>query len=134
MNKAVLTAEDHFGIEARARVLDILVDINSAWYTFDTFDVERTYERKGYRNAISFVDPRALGYGDTKTRITVILEIDEVENAALLTLVEELTDAELGEARAAAARDLEASNAAAAAAQARLDRLDSVRRQTTTDQ
>ncbi|WP_032399767.1 hypothetical protein [Rhodococcoides fascians] len=134
MNKAVLAANDHFGIEARARVLDIVAEINSAWHTFDTFDVQRTYERKGYRNAaISFVDPHAAKYGEMKTRISIVLEIDEAENPALSTLVEELTDAELSEARAAAVKDLEASNAAAAAAQARLDHLDSVSRQPTTD-
>ncbi|WP_032373232.1 hypothetical protein [Rhodococcoides fascians] len=131
MKPAAFTSDDHHGIEARARVLDILAELNTAWHSFDTFEVARTYNRKGYRNATTFIDPNAAGYGDMKTRITVVLEIDESENPALSTLVEELTETELAEARVAALKELEASQAAAAAAQVRLDQLDGAQRRPT---
>lgn len=132
MNSAAFTSDDHLGIEARARVLDILAELNTAWHSFETFEVVRTYDRKGYRNASTFIDPNAAGYGDLKTRITLVLEIDESENASLSTLVDELTEAQLAEARVAAVKELEASQAAAAAAQARLDQLDGAQRRPAT--
>lgn len=133
MNTSTFASDDHLGMAARARVLDILTETNAALTTFETFEVERTYDRKGYRNATNFIDPDAAGYGETKTRITIVLEIDELEYPPLRALVDELTEAELAEARSAAVKELETSRAAVAAAQARLDELDPAQRRARTN-
>lgn len=127
MNSAIFESNDHDGVEARGRVLDILAATNTVCQPFEDFTVERTYEdRNGYRCATSFINPKAASYGNMKTRITITMEIDENENPELQTLVTELTEAELAEARSKAMQERESAQAAAAAAQARLDALDAV--------
>jgi hypothetical protein len=116
MSASTFTSDDDHGVEARARVLDIMAAANSAGHPFDDFDVERTYERKGHRCATTFADPRADNYGDTRTRITITLELDENQNPELLQLVNELSEAELAEERAKALQERDAAQTAAAAA------------------
>lgn len=68
MNSSTFTSDDDHGIEARARVLDILAAANSAGHPFDDFDVEHLRTQVPPA-ATTFADPRAASHGDTKTRI-----------------------------------------------------------------
>lgn len=71
MNSSTFSSDDESGIEARARVLDILDAANTAHHPFDEFEVQRSYDRKGNRCVTTFIDSNAANYGDTKTRITI---------------------------------------------------------------
>lgn len=111
----------------RQRILDVLKDIDRAVVSrhVKTFEVVRTYERKGYRDERPFFLPDQSPYQSyPMTLFRIEIEVPDDTTPALPTLVAELTQIEAVGKRAAQEAKLEQFKAARDVAQRAVDELE----------